>query len=340
MSLTPAVTVTLGNLRYDAHTFDAVARLALLPGTNTLSVILSSEVEIDASVGDTGSLEMDGGEGAQTIVTGKVCAFHRGLQATRISVADAGADLGRFRPCATYERQNAQDVIRALADEVCVEVGTLDLDLPMAAYVAHQRRTAAEHIVYLTGLAGGVARVGGDGCLQVTPWPTGQPEVALLYGREIIEYEVQEQPGLQVRRTMVGNGPAGNADAPDALRHTADVLPGDAPAPGSDALWTAAPVLRTPSAAVAASQVAEQRAAAGECRVRARCFLMPGLRPGVVIEVQELPEGVSGGPWMLTHVTHRLRPGTGGITVFEGISAGAGSGSLLEAAVSAVGGLV
>jgi hypothetical protein len=339
--LTPSATVTLGNLRYDSHMSDVVARLALLPGVNSLNAVLPADVEVSAAAGDAGSLEMDGGEGAQTVLTGKICSLRRNLLATNVAVTDGGADLAGLRPCATYEKQNGKDVIRALAGESGIDVGTLDLDLPLAAYVAHQKRTAAEHIAYLADLAGSTARVDGGGSLQVNPWPEGQPEAALLYGREVIDYEVRDRPGPQVRRVTVGNGPAGSTDAPDALRHTSSILPGDAPAPGADAVWKTAPVLRTPATAQAASQAEEQRAAAAGSRVRARCFLLPSLRPGTVVQVQELPDGVSGGPWMLTQVTHRLRPGLGGTTIFEGVAAGAGSGmgSLLDMAISAIGGL-
>jgi hypothetical protein len=340
--LTPSATVTLGNLRYDSHASDVVAHLALLPGVNSLNAVLPADVEVSAAAGDPGSLELDGGEGTQMVLTGKVCSLRRNLLATKVSVADGGADLAGFRPCATYEKQNGRDVIRALTEESGVDVGTLDLDLPLAAYVAHQKRTAAEHVAYLARLAGATARVDGDGNLQVNPWPGGQPEAALLYGREVIDYEVRDRPGPQVHRVTVGNGPAGSVDAPDALRHTSSILPGDAPAPGAGAIWEAAPILRTPATALTASQAAEQRAAAGGSRVRARCFLLPSLRPGTVVEVQELPDGVAGGPWMLTQVTHRLRPGLGGTTTFEGVAAGASSGglgSLLEMAASAVGGL-
>ncbi len=140
----------------------------------------------------------------------------------------------------------------------------------------------------------------------------------------------------------VGNGPAGAADAPEALRQAADILPGGAPASGKEAVWKAVPILRTPAAAQTASQAAERRAASDGSRARASCFLLPSLRPGMVVEVQELPHGISGGPWMLTRISHRLRPGVGGRTIFEGASAGAsgGLGSLLEAALSAAGGLL
>jgi hypothetical protein len=173
--------------------------------------------------------------------------------------------------------------------------------------------------------------------------PNGTPDHALLYGREIVSYEVTDATGLGARgqRVVVGNGPAGSGDAPEALLHSPGVLPGEAPKPGAGALWAAMPVLRTPAAAQAATQAAGRLAAAAGSRVQARCFLLPFLRPGAVVEVQELPGGLSGGPWLITHVRHRLDPRRGGLTVFYGVSAGAGGpGGLLGAALGAVGGLL
>jgi hypothetical protein len=140
---------------------------------------------------------------------------------------------------------------------------------------------------------------------------------------------------------MAGNGPAGSADAPDALRPTTEALPGDAPKPGPEAVWSPAPVLRTPDAALTATKAATATTSAAVTRIQARCFLLPALRPGTVVEVQSLPDELSGGPWLVTRVVHRLKPDTGGLTGFEGVSAGSGGlGSLLGAALSAVGSLL
>ncbi len=339
MSLIPSSALTLGNLKYDTHLSNLVATMALLPAVNSVVAHLPTSVEISAAPGDPALLELDGGDGASTVLTGSVRGFHRSIRETRAVAADAGADLSAYRPAVTFEKQDAGDVIRALASEAGVSISVVEMELPLAAYVAHQRRTAAEHIAYLASLAGAIASVTADGELSVVARPGEQPEMALLYGREIIEYDVRERPGPPVQRVVVGSGPAGAANAPDALRPSAGHLPGNAPDPGVGTVWQSASVLRTPGAAVTASQAATTDAAASASAVQMRCFLLPSLRPGMVIEVQELPEGLSGGPWLITRVTHQLAPGLGGVTTLEGQSAGAdgGLGGLLGAALAAVG---
>lgn len=341
MSLVTAATVTLGNLRYASHATAVVVELRPLPGVSAFSVVLPAEVTVSAVPGDSGSLDLDGGEGAARVLTGRVSAVRRQLLGTEVKVCDAGAELAGFRPSATYERQSATEVIRALAGEIAAAVGTLDLDLPLAAYVSHQARTAAEHIAYLAKLAGAVAVVGPEGELNVTRFPEGPADVALRYGRELIDYEVTDGLPPRVRRVVVGNGPAGAADALDALKASSGILPSDAPAPGSRAVWQSAAVVRTPAAARTATAAAETEAQMRGRLVQASGFLLPFLRPGQVVEVQDLPAGRSGGPWQVMAVEHRLEPGSGGVTRFSGRAVGAGGlGSLLEAAAGAVGSLL
>ena len=62
------------------------------------------------------------------------------------------------------------------------------------------------------------------------------------------------------------------------------------------------------------------------------------LRPGLVIEVQEVPGSASGGPWLLTHVEHLLDGQRGAWTHFSGISTE--GGGLVGALLGLVGGLL
>ena len=341
MSLSLSATFTLGNLKYDVHAVEIIAWLAPLPGVGAFQAVLPRGVDFTAAVGDDGQLELDGGDGSQKVLTGKISASQNDTHGLRVTVSDAGAGLGALRPAATYEKQSAKDVIRALAGDAGVSIGSLDIDLPLAVYVAHQGRTAAEHIASLAVLGGALAVVNADNELDVFPRPGTSPDSALRYGREISQYQVTHAPGLSARRVALGSGPAGSATAPDALRQTLGRLPDSPPDPGVGAVWQPAAILRAPSAAKNASQALESQLSVRAKRLRAVCFLIPALRPGQVIEVQDVPDGLDGGPWLVTAVRHQLRPGSGGRTVFSGVSAGQGeAGSLLGSALSALGGLL
>lgn len=325
MSLSPAGTLILGNLKYDRHLMDVSVQLSLLPGVNSVRALLPTGVRLDAKPGDEASLELDGGEGSAKILTGKLRSLRRSLAFVEAILSDAGSDLAMLRSRATYHQQKGQDVIRALSGDAGTQLGSVDIDLPLAAYVAHQDRTAAEHVAYLAELGGGIAFVDEEGALNVPLRPGSQADAALKYGREFTAYESRETLPPTTQRFLIGSGPAGSPDAPNALGNSRDRLPGDAPDSGPQALWRAEPLLRTPAAAKTATDAANATAAAAATTLRASCFLLPMLRPGMVIEVQDLPDGPNAGPWLLTHVRHRLRPGFGGQTILEGVTASASS---------------
>jgi hypothetical protein len=337
VSLRPALSATLGNLRYDTHATSCEAWLAPLPRGCSAEVRLPARARFEAGPGDEASLEADGGEGAGPILTGTVRAVRRDLDAIAVTIADAAADLAAYRPSSTFERQGAARIVRTLAADIGIVPGDVDLDLDLAAYVAHPGRTAAEHVADLARLAGALALTDGAGRLAVRPRPSGPATAALRYGREITGYEVRREPVVNGQRFAIGSGPAGSTSAPDALRHTVGVLPAGAEEGGPGVRRYPAPALRTPAAAAAASTALQTAAAARSERLIARCFLLPALRPGDVIEVQDLPGGLAGGPWLLTRVHHRVEAGAG-TTTLEAETAGAGS--LLGQLLGAIGGLL
>jgi hypothetical protein len=340
MSLAPGATLTLANLRYDAHLREVRVALGLLPVLNRAAALLPPAVRFEAAPGDNAVLEVDGGEGAQMVLSGTLHSVRRGLQGITVTLGDAGAALAALRPAATYEKQNGKDVIRSLAGEAGATVGTLDLDLPLAAYVAHQRQTVAEHVADLARLAGAIAHVSASGNLEVAMRPD-RPDVALRYGREFLTYESRTRHLPPRQQVVVGNGPAGAADAPDALRHSLEPLPSNARSPGASALWQAQPVLRTPGAAQAATEALTAETGASAQELVANCFLLPAIRPGHVLEVQDLPDGPSAGPWLITGVRHVLRPHVGGRTTLTAVVAGDGGfGDLLGASLGALGSLL
>jgi len=343
MSLAPSASFTLGNLRYDSHAAELSVTLALLPGVSGFRVDLPSAADVSFQPGDPARLDLDGGEGSQTVLVGTVRAVSRGFRRTRVVAADASADLAALRSASTFVGQAGGDVIARLADEAGVTVGDNDLDLSLAAYAADQRRTAAEHVAYLAGLGGALATVDGDNRLAVRNRPDGPADAALLYGRELLEIDARtvSAPAPVV---PIGDGPAGSADADDAMRPTVSPLPDGAPSPGKDARWQPAPVLRTPGVAVAAAEAYAKAGSGAAQRLHARGFLLPALRPGMVVQIQSLPDGFGDtDTWLLTRVVHRLRANDAGTTILDGEALGTAGGGLprlLASAVAAVGSLL
>jgi hypothetical protein len=339
MSLAPTHSLTLGLLRYGTHAADIGAVLALLPRGGSATVRLPVGVRFEAAPGDDAKLDLDGGDGASTILTGQVTEVRRAVDGIEVVIADAGGILGRLRPSASFERQPASGIARKLAGDAGVDLGTLDLDLDLPAYAAHPSRTAAEHIARLADWGDALALVDADGKLVIRKRPEGPADAALRYGREIVAIEHAAAEPRNPHRFVIGSGPAGNASAPNALRPAPGPLPEDADDGGPGVRRVAAPALRTPAAATKASTAASAAAARAGGRLDVRCFLLPKLRPGQVIEIQDLPDGLPGGAFLLTQVEHRLAHGLG-MTRLSAERLAAPSGGLLGALLGAVGGLL
>jgi hypothetical protein len=337
--LVPSATARFGNLRYDRHITALSADLGLLPATNAVTAILPRDVEIDAVPGDPAEVTIDGGDGGANVLTGSVRAVRRTAATTVVTATDAGADLAHLRPAATYEGQSVAEIAGALVREAGASAGTMLAPVRLAAYVAHQQRTAAEHVARLAELGGAIACVEADGSVTLKPRPLGLPDAALRYGRELIAYRVEDQPAPPAA-VVVGNGPAGIVPFPNAFQHTTDPLTAGGGQPGADAVWDPAHALRMPLAVEAAAKEANARRAADAQRVMADCWLLPSVRPGQLVEVQDLPDRLSGGPWLVTSVVHVLDGRGGGTTSIRGVVGGDALGGLLGAALSAIGSLL
>lgn len=341
--LQPALSLILGNLQYESHVDGCLVTLGLLPQVNYVSVSLPVGVKISAEVGDDASLSLLS-DGEMTLVfTGKIGRIQHGFHAVEVLLVDSGQALAQVRAAATYEGQDSGKVIRSLARAVGVTVASVEATLPLASYVAHQNATVAEHVARLATLSGCIAHVSANNRLNVVTRPVGLPDVALLYGREFVRYAARTIAAPADQLILVGNGPAGNPAEPGALRHSTTILPASAPTPSVTARRIPAPLLKTPSAAVAAGQSINQARAAGTRSLTAHCFLLPHIRPGQVVQVQGLPAGIPAGSWLVTRIEHRLHGMDAGQSIVHAELADLaafGLDALLGAALNAVGGLL
>src|SRR5438045_4169306 len=93
-----AASLTVGNLRSDTHGAAVVVRRGLLPIVDRLEYRLPRSVRLEAAPGDDLSLDLDGGEGAETVFTGTVSGVGHDLVGASILGHNGGAALAAFRP--------------------------------------------------------------------------------------------------------------------------------------------------------------------------------------------------------------------------------------------------
>ncbi|MGB5156371.1 hypothetical protein [Desulfobacterium sp. N47] len=322
----------LGNYLYNEHIISAHITLALLPAVNQAELIMPASVQMDASSGDDAVISIDGGDGMETVLTGKIYLVHKSIYETKVIVADAGFVLNAARPAKTFDKQDAATIVKTLAADCGVDIDKCDVDIKPAFYIAHQNRTSAEHIADLVKHAGGYAAVSAQGALTATTWPSDS-DINLTFGREIREYCTKNKVPVAYQIIATGSGPAGTIDAADAKRPTAKPIPTDAPEPGNDARWVPVHMLRTPDAVTTSKKSLNSRQGAYASMMEAKTLVMPALRPGACFSAQQMPDNLSQGPWYCTKLSHHLSAHSLSVTTIEAITSDSSS-------LSSAGGLI
>ena len=139
--------------------------LTFAPRVDRLSVRLPAAAPFSAATGDPTSLVLDSGEQEETVFTGAIDSIRRTFEDIRIVALNAGSAMARVRPAVTFEKITAGNVIRNLASEAGVDIGSMEDGAELAFYVADPTRTAWEHVA---GIRPGAAR--SPACPKTTRW--------------------------------------------------------------------------------------------------------------------------------------------------------------------------
>jgi len=329
--LQPSYSLTLGSQLWTEQLLSLRVELFPAPLLDVVTARLPALAQPDAAVGDPALLSLDGGEGESDVVSGTIASMRRGFSELTVTVLDAGGTLAAYRPAATYEQVTAGTLIRSLCSDVGVTAGDVEDGPMLAFYVADPSRTALEHVARLARWSGALARFTPGGELEAIVVNGAEPELALLYGRELLGLDDEKLDAPIEAFVVAGEAGVGEASAPEALRPTTDFFAGNRPdGPSATAVWRFEPALRTAASAQAASASLQRLYASGRRRAWLRTTLLPALRPGMVLEIQELPDGLGGGPSWTESVEHRLSQGG---EAFD-------PSSLLGSLAGAVGGLL
>lgn len=310
--LAPAYQVTLGNQRWTTQATAVAVTLEAAPLVDRARVTFPAAAPVEAGPGDPAVVELDAGsgDGPVAVLTGTVRAVAREARSVVVECVDAGATLASYRPATTFEQTTAASVVRALCADVGVDVGAVDTGPSLAAYVADPTRSALDHIARLAGFGGALATVDGDGALATQVVDGSQPDVALRFDREIVRLDQRKVAADVESYVVAGEAGASSTSSPsDAARPTSDFFAGDRPdGPGVGSRWSFEPVFRTADAAAVAGAARGRAAASARHRTTVDTWLLPALRPGTVLRIEELPDGLVGGPHWVERVTHRIGP--------------------------------
>jgi hypothetical protein len=310
--LTPAYDIVLGDKRWTEQAVDVTVTLQAAPLLDHARITFPSAAPVDAGPDDPVVISLDGGagDGLVTVLTGKVRAVTRGMQWTIVECTDAGTELANYRPATTFEQASAASVVEALCGDVDVDLGAIDTGPNLNAYVADPSRSALDHVVRLAGWTGALVSIDGDGRLTTRVIDATQPDLALRYGREVVRLDQRKVATPITTYVVAGEAGASSASPPDAARPTSDFFAGDRPeGPGAGSRWSYEPAFRTPDDAAVAGAALGRLATSTSHRTTLQAWLLPAIRPGSIVRIDDLPAGLSGGPHWVDRATHRLGPG-------------------------------
>jgi hypothetical protein len=310
----PTYSLDLGSQRFKEQAIEITVTLALAPVVDCLTVTFPAALALSAAPGDPAVLTLANGEKDAPVFAGTIEAIHRSFGVTRVRALDSGGLLARVRPAVTYEQITAGDVVKSLCDEAGVTTAGVEDGVELAWYAADPGRNAYEHIARVCDWSGAIARVTADDELETLVLDASSASVALKYGRELLSLDHASRAERLDSFVAAGESGAGSTSVPEALKPVTDFFGGSRPAgPSAKARWASEPALRTAKAAASAGASRQRSYGASRASGHFAAFLQPDLRPGTVVEIQELPDGFPSDLIWLRRVRHVIAP-TGAVT--------------------------
>ena len=133
--------------------------------------------------------------------------------------------------------------------------------------------------------------------------------MALRHDREVLGISQRKVGPLVSAYVVAGEAGASSESPPDAARPTSDFFAGDRPdGPGVGNRWSFEPAFRTADAAAVAGAAQQRVAQSARHRTVLDTWLLPAVRPGTVVRLDELPSGLAAGPHWVERVTHSIGP--------------------------------
>lgn len=307
--LSPSYSLRMGSQLWKEQALSMQLVLGPCPFVDLLTVKLPAAAPLEGDIGDDVELTLNNGEAEEKVFTGIIQTVRRSFSFVEVKAINAGGVLAQFYPAVTYENVTTATVMRNLCPDAGVTTGSLETGSDLTFYVADPTRSAWQHIHRVCAWSGALATVSADNEVESKVINATQAEVAMRFGREILNIERTRRTAQIETFVVAGESGVGTADSPDAHRPVIDFFAGNRPdSPSPTVIWTWAPALRTASAAATASAANKRSYMSAADRGVLTAFLQPKLRPGVVLEMQEMPAGVSDGLVWIHSVRHTISP--------------------------------
>ena len=257
-----------------------------------------------------------GTDGSDALVfTGKTDRARITESMVVVEALGATAALDRERRSQTYVQQKAVDIVRDLASSISVD--SADADLELFAYAVDARHTAWRHVNDLGRLSGSDVASSPEGALRFAPPRSGAADHTLRFGATLLGWEFDQRVEPPVP-DLVPHGAASEAG-----REKWHWLLNDPSGEGNSARLIGG--FHSRDAADAMKKSLEARAKRLTVQGTFTAVGEPGMRPGDLVTLADLPAG-DPGLLRLLSVRHTLDGRHGFLT--HGVAESAGGSAL------------
>jgi phage protein D len=256
------------------------------------------------------------------VFTGAVTSIEPTLSGLQVRALNGGARLQRLRAKQRYETQNAGDIVRDLATQANVAIGTIESGLRFPIYVVDDRRHAYQHVASLAWLCGFDAYFTPEDELRFGLFAKTTADHVFAYAEDVLALSVDTSAAAIARVTVMGESPASiqGEDTWHWLASSWDSYRGKAGG-GNPSLLVQARAIRTQEAAQTLASGLLDRAIRGATHGILRALGRAEVKVGDMVEMAGVPEGGLNGLYQVVSVYHRLDRVNGFLTMLELIAA-------------------
>jgi len=311
------------------HLLDLQLHCALAPHVDYVQInLIDCETTPALSLADKMTIAL-GYDGAtpDVIFTGEVARLQRSVHGVlRVVAVGALAKLAWSVANASYEKQKAGDIVRALGAEVGVTPGKVDSGADYPFYVIDDRRNALTHIADIARSNGFLCYATPKGELQFHATQT-TTSIPLRYGADIIAMDAFAQRANRTGIKVVGEGAApsqgGDANSWLVKKPQAMAEEGDKPR-----FVVAAPAAKDLAAAAEMAKARLARWQQYDQHVQVSATLTPTITLGSTFAVKGAPNADANGDYIAIGVKHEFDRKRGYTSEFSGVRVAAAGLSL------------
>lgn len=305
--LKPFAELTVDGLTISVSPMRAIRVSRRLSGsTDELRFAMALNSGLDISNEAAVSLDMGWGDSGSTVFTGSIQSLEFSLNEVHGVAYGSQKDLVQSRVDETYIDQSAGDVVKDLASKAGIDTGTIDDGIQLPKYLAQGNLSLFEHLHELARVCGVDVFTDEEGKINFTKREAFSADFTYQFGINLIDARItQSKPSISSIE-VIPESPAsqeGDESSSWFVKSSQDLAGsvGDGNTRRfSNALCTTKDSAET--AAKAYQRDIERRSVKGKIMIMGEA----DANPGQVVELKDMPDGITNGFYEINGVEHAL----------------------------------